>query len=153
MAIGARVLRQGRGHRRRGPGPVPGNRGLPVAVVELKGAMTDLDRDRSNGRTAVQQCWDYLNALPGCPWGIVSNFRTIRLYHREKGTLSYEEFDLQELRTGSVSTSSIASSSAAGCCLRGSANHRGRWNCCARRRIARRRRRQAVQAYQWRRLN
>lgn len=71
---------------------------VPLAVVELKGALTDLDRDRSNGRTAVQQCWDYLNALPGCPWGIVSNFRTIRLYHREKGTLSYEEFTLQELR-------------------------------------------------------
>ena len=71
---------------------------VPTAVVELKGALTDLDRDRSNGRTAVQQCWDYLNALPGCPWGIVSNFRTIRLYHREKGTLSYEEFTLQELR-------------------------------------------------------
>jgi hypothetical protein len=70
----------------------------PLAVMELKGAMTDLDRDRSNGRTAVQQCWDYLNALTECPWGIVSNFRTIRLYHREKGTLSYEEFDLQELR-------------------------------------------------------
>ncbi|MEI8373168.1 MAG: DNA methyltransferase [Planctomycetota bacterium] len=71
---------------------------VPLAVVELKGAMTDLDRDRSNGRTAVQQCWDYLNALPGCPWGIVSNFRTIRLYHRDKGTLVYEEFSLQELR-------------------------------------------------------
>jgi hypothetical protein len=32
--------------------------------------MTDLDRDRSNGRTAVQQCWDYINAVPGCIWGI-----------------------------------------------------------------------------------
>jgi len=72
---------------------------VPLAVVELKGAKTDLDRDRSNGRTAVQQCWDYLNALPGCAWGIVSNFRTIRLYHHEKGTLSYEEFSLQELRS------------------------------------------------------
>jgi hypothetical protein len=61
---------------------------VPMAVVELKGALTDLDRDRSNGRTAVQQCWDYLNALPGCAWGIVSNFTTIRLYHHEKGTLS-----------------------------------------------------------------
>jgi hypothetical protein len=71
---------------------------LPAAVVELKGATTDPDRDRSNGRTAVQQCWDYLNALPGCSWGIVSNFRTIRLYHREKGSLAYEEFTLQELR-------------------------------------------------------
>jgi hypothetical protein len=71
---------------------------VPVAVVELKGARIDLDRDRSNGRTAVQQCWDYLNALPGCTWGIVSNFSTIRLYNREKGTLIYEEFSLQELR-------------------------------------------------------
>ncbi|HEX3150333.1 MAG TPA: DNA methyltransferase [Gemmataceae bacterium] len=71
---------------------------VPSVVIELKGSLTDLDRDRSNGRTAVQQCWDYLNALPACPWGIVSNFRTIRLYHREKGTLSYEEFTLQELR-------------------------------------------------------
>ena len=95
---------------------------VPLAVIELKGATTDLDRDRSNGRTAVQQCWDYLNALPGCPWGIVSNFRTIRLYHREKGTLCYEEFDLQELRgPRPIRSSSTASSSAAGCCLRGSA--------------------------------
>lgn len=70
----------------------------PTVVIELKGALTDLDRDRSNGRTAVQQCWDYLNALPGCSWGIVSNFKTIRLYHHPKGTLSYEEFSLQELR-------------------------------------------------------
>ena len=70
---------------------------LPSVMVELKGARTDLDRDRSNGRTAVQQCWDYLNAVPSCPWGIVSNFRTIRLYHRDKGILSYEEFSLQEL--------------------------------------------------------
>jgi hypothetical protein len=31
----------------------------PSAVIELKGAKVDLDRDKSNGRTAVQQCWDY----------------------------------------------------------------------------------------------
>jgi hypothetical protein len=70
----------------------------PTVVVELKDSRTDLDRDKSNGRTAVQQCWDYLNAIPACPWGIVSNFSTIRLYHRTKGMLSYEEFTLQELR-------------------------------------------------------
>jgi type I restriction-modification system DNA methylase subunit len=70
----------------------------PTVMVELKGALTDLDRDRSNGRTAVQQCWDYLNAVPDATWGIVSNLSTIRLYHREKGTLAYEEFTLQELR-------------------------------------------------------
>jgi hypothetical protein len=70
----------------------------PTVMVELKGALTDLDRDRVKGRTAVQQCWDYLNAVPSCPWGIVSNFKTIRLYHRDKGTLAYEEFSLQELK-------------------------------------------------------
>jgi hypothetical protein len=70
----------------------------PVAVTELKGAAIDLDRDRSNGRTAVQQCWDYLNALSDCPWGIVSNYSRIRLYHRDKTPLAYEEFRLQGLR-------------------------------------------------------
>jgi hypothetical protein len=70
----------------------------PVAVIELKDADADLDRDRFNGRTPVQQCWDYLNALPGCPWGVVSNFVSFRLYHRDKTPLAYEEFHLQELR-------------------------------------------------------
>lgn len=70
----------------------------PTVVIELKDAATDLDRDRSNGRTAVQQCFDYLTALPSCPWGIVSNFRTIRLYNVARGRLVYEEFSLQELR-------------------------------------------------------
>jgi hypothetical protein len=88
----------------KGVGIVDGAIGLfpdsksPTVVIELKSADVDLDRDRSNGRSAVQQCWDYLNALPDCPWGIVSNFRTIRLYHRSKGFLSYEEYTLQELR-------------------------------------------------------
>ena len=72
--------------------------GSPVAVIELKGASVDLDRDRSRGRTPVQQLWDYLNALPDCPWGILSNFSTIRLYHRDRTPLAYEEFSLQELR-------------------------------------------------------
>lgn len=78
-------------------GEFPGAKS-PSVVVELKDALNDIDRDKSNGRTAVQQCWDYLNALPECPWGIVSNFSTIRLYHRSKGNLAYEEFTLQELR-------------------------------------------------------
>jgi hypothetical protein len=70
----------------------------PRVVIELKDSRTDLDRDRASGRTAVQQCWDYLNALPECPWAIVSNFSTIRLYHRTKGLFTYEEFTLQELK-------------------------------------------------------
>jgi hypothetical protein len=72
--------------------------GDPIAVIELKDKDTDLDHDRFNGRTPVQQCWDYLNALPQCPWGIVSNFVTFRLYHRDKTPLAYQEFHLQDLR-------------------------------------------------------
>lgn len=70
----------------------------PLVVIELKGSSVNLDRDRFNGRTPVQQCWDYLNALPECPWGIVSNFVTFRLYHRAKGSQAYEEFRLQDLK-------------------------------------------------------
>jgi hypothetical protein len=57
----------------------------PMAIIELKGGETDLDRDKSSGRTPVQQLWDYLNQLPDCPWGILSNYVSIRLYHRAAG--------------------------------------------------------------------
>jgi len=67
-------------------------------VVELKDASTDLDYDKFNGRTAVQQCWDYLYNLPDCPWGIVSNFVSFRLYHRDKTQRAFEHFELQKLR-------------------------------------------------------
>jgi hypothetical protein len=52
----------------------------PIAIIELKGGNADLDHDKFNGRTPVQQLWDYLNGLPDCPWGIVSNYCSIRLY-------------------------------------------------------------------------
>jgi len=87
-----------------GVGPVDGALGpfpkakSPLAIIELKSSDVDLDRDKSNGRTAVQQAWDYLNALPDCPWAIVSNFSVIRLYHRNKTQRAYEEFTLQKLR-------------------------------------------------------
>ncbi len=70
----------------------------PYAMVELKGPSTNLDRDRSRGRTPVQQCWGYLNDAPGCPWGIVTNYVSFRLYHRNKTTRAYQLFLLQELR-------------------------------------------------------
>ncbi|MBN2211597.1 MAG: N-6 DNA methylase [Sedimentisphaerales bacterium] len=70
----------------------------PRVVIELKGPRVNLDRDRFNGRTAVQQCWDYLNALPECPWGIVSNYVSFRFYHRNKTPRIYEHFTLQELK-------------------------------------------------------
>ncbi len=68
------------------------------AIIEMKGPECNLDRDRSNGRTAVQQLFDYLNGDPDCPWGIVSNIHEIRLYHRQQGSRVYEEFQLLELK-------------------------------------------------------
>ncbi len=76
----------------------PTDHGLPTAVIELKGAETDLDHDKdSKHRTAVQQCWEYLKFLPGCPWGIVSNYITIRIYHRDRTPNAYEEFHFQDM--------------------------------------------------------
>lgn len=71
----------------------------PLAVIELKGPEVHLDRDRSNGRTAVDQCWDYLVNLPtACRWGIVSNLVSFRLYERDSTKRAYEHFALQRLR-------------------------------------------------------
>ena len=69
------------------------------AVVELKGPLVHLDRNRSNGRTAVDQCWDYLvNTPPTCRWGIVTNIVSFRLYERNSTKRAYEHFTLQSLR-------------------------------------------------------
>jgi len=70
----------------------------PRAVIELKGPTANVDRDKSNGRTPVQQCWDYLVEVPDCPWGIVSNIVSFRLYHRGQTTRVYQLFTLQDLR-------------------------------------------------------
>jgi len=69
----------------------------PYALIELKGPLVNVDRERFNGRTAVQQCWDYLNAVPDCPWGIVCNCVSFRLYHRNKTPRVFEHFTLQDL--------------------------------------------------------
>jgi len=71
---------------------------LPSAMIELKGPKVNVDRDRFDGRTPVQQLWDYLNVVPNCPWGIVCNYVSFRLYHRLKTPRAYELFTLQELR-------------------------------------------------------
>ncbi|MEX0613723.1 MAG: DNA methyltransferase, partial [Pirellulales bacterium] len=71
----------------------------PLAIVELKGSDVHLDRDRRNGRTPVDQCWDYLvDTEPDCRWGIVSNIISIRLYERNSTKRVYEHFTLQSLR-------------------------------------------------------
>ena len=72
--------------------------GASAAMVELKGPTVNLDRDRSNGRTPVQQCWDYLNHAPDCPWGIVCNYVSFRLYHRSQTPRACQHFTLQDLR-------------------------------------------------------
>lgn len=75
----------------------------PLAVIELKGPLIHLDRDRSNGRTAVDQCWDYLVNVPTtCRWGIVTNMVSFRLYERDSTKRAYEHFTLQSLRSVEV---------------------------------------------------
>ncbi len=75
-----------------------GSRQSPTAVIELKGPRAHLDRDRFNGRTSVQQCWDYFANLPECRWGVVSNIVSFRLYERSHTMRRYEHFALQDLR-------------------------------------------------------
>jgi len=75
-----------------------GRKTCPRAIIELKGPTINVDKDRSQGRTPVQQCWDYLIALPECPWGIVCNFVSFRLYHRNHTQRNYELFVLQDLK-------------------------------------------------------
>lgn len=70
----------------------------PFAVIELKGPTANLDRPSGGGRTPIQQCWDYLDHLPDCPWGIVTNCVSFRLYHRDKTPRAYELFTLHDLR-------------------------------------------------------
>jgi len=72
------------------------------AVIELKGPTANVDKDRVNGRTPVQQCWDYLNEIPQCPWGIVCNYVSFRIYHRNHTPRVYELFTLQQLRKKEV---------------------------------------------------
>jgi hypothetical protein len=74
----------------------------PRALIELKGPTVNVDRDKFNGRTPVQQCHDYLREVPACPWGIVSNIVSFRLYHKDHPPRVYELFTLQGLRSRDV---------------------------------------------------
>lgn len=71
--------------------------GTPAVVVELKGPRVHPDRDRSNGRTAVQQLGDYFGYLPKTRWGIICNMVSFRLYDRDHTRTSYEHFTLQDI--------------------------------------------------------
>jgi len=67
------------------------------APIELKGAMTDLDREMTRGYTPVDQGWRYMIETSDCRWVIVSNYKETRLYHLNQTKRSYERFLLEEL--------------------------------------------------------
>lgn len=70
------------------------------AVMELKDAMKDLDakQHRKNPQTPVEQGFSYmLKTKSDCKWVIVSNFKEIRLYHRNTGMTKCQRFLTVEL--------------------------------------------------------
>ncbi|MEP0848160.1 MAG: N-6 DNA methylase [Phycisphaerae bacterium] len=68
----------------------------PRVLIELKGPTVNVDRS-AGGRTPVQQLWDYLNAQPDCPWGIVCNYVSFRLYHRDHTPRAFEIYTLADM--------------------------------------------------------
>ena len=70
------------------------------AVIELKDAKTLLDKKQSGrekGYTPIEQAYLYATKFDRCNWIIVSNFREIRLYHKDRTQDFYEKFDVLEL--------------------------------------------------------
>jgi type I restriction-modification system DNA methylase subunit len=70
------------------------------AVIELKDAKTLLDKKQSGrekGYTPIEQAYLYATKFDRCSWIIVSNFREIRLYHKNRTQDFFEKFDVLEL--------------------------------------------------------
>ncbi|MDO8630982.1 MAG: N-6 DNA methylase [Phycisphaerales bacterium] len=76
-----------------------GREAVPSVIIECKDATTDLDHDKFDGRTPVQQLWDYLAQLPDTPWGILTNYLAVRLYHRDSPMRAYQEFKVADFRS------------------------------------------------------
>src|SRR6266567_2529578 len=73
---------------------------ITKAVIELKDAKTLLDKKQSGrekGYTPIEQAYLYATKFDRCNWIIVSNFREIRLYHKDRTQDFYEKFDVLEL--------------------------------------------------------
>ncbi len=73
---------------------------ITKAVIELKDAKTLLDKKQSGrekGYTPIEQAYLYATKFDRCSWIIVSNFREIRLYHKNRTQDFYEKFDVLEL--------------------------------------------------------
>lgn len=73
---------------------------ITKAVIELKDAKTLLDKKQSGrekGYTPIEQAYLYATKFDRCSWIIVSNFREIRLYHKNRTQDFYEKFDVLDL--------------------------------------------------------
>lgn len=70
------------------------------AVIELKDANTSLDKKQSKRKdydSPVSQAFSYSSKFDRCDWIIVSNFKEIRLYHKDRGQAYYETFEILKL--------------------------------------------------------
>lgn len=74
---------------------------LTKSVIELKGSKADLDKKQSRAEalSAVEQSFFYLSKYESCDWSIVSNFKEIRLYSKERGQAFYHSFKLLDLKS------------------------------------------------------
>lgn len=76
------------------------DRNVVKAVIELKDALTPLDKKQSGrekGYTPVGQAFQYAQKIDGCNWIIVSNFKEIRLYNKQRSDELYEAINVLEL--------------------------------------------------------
>ena len=70
------------------------------AVIELKDANTPLDKKQSSRKdydSPVSQAFSYSSKFDRCDWIIVSNFKEIRLYNKDRGQGYYESFEILNL--------------------------------------------------------
>src|SRR5258708_3216046 len=69
---------------------------ITKAVIELKDAKTSLDKKQSGrekGYTPIEQAYLYATKFDRCNWIIVSNFREIRLYNKNRTQDYFEKFE------------------------------------------------------------
>lgn len=76
------------------------NKNITRAVIELKDANTSLDKKQSTRKdydSPVSQAFSYSSKFDRCDWIIVSNFKEIRLYNKDRGQGYYESFEILKL--------------------------------------------------------
>ena len=76
------------------------NNDITRAVIELKDANTPLDKKQSSRKdydSPISQAFSYSSKFDRCDWIIVSNFKEIRLYNKERGQGYYESFEILNL--------------------------------------------------------